>query len=91
MYFRNYRLSKTWLDQSLKSTISGDPLTVNMLKGPKHLSNLDDSTFIIVFHQLTPLVICEILVVFANTLAANDKYPVRQCDNLWLLIQMQLS
>ena len=26
-----------------------------------------------------------------NTLTANDKYPVRDCENLWSLIQMQLS
>ena len=41
--------------------------------------------------KLSTLVICEILVVFANTLAADDKYPVGECDNLRLLIQMQLS
>ena len=42
MYFRNYRLSKTWLDQSLKSAVSEHPLIVNMLKSPKHLCNLDE-------------------------------------------------
>ena len=41
--------------------------------------------------KISTLVICEILVVFANTLAADDKYPVGECDNLRLLIQMQLS
>ena len=33
MYFRNYRLSKTWLDQYLKRAISEDPSTVNMVNG----------------------------------------------------------
>ena len=34
MYFQNYRVSKTWLENSLKSTISELLLRVNMLKGP---------------------------------------------------------
>ena len=32
--FRNQQLSKSWLDHSLKSALSGHPSTVNMLKGP---------------------------------------------------------
>ena len=32
-----YRLSKTWLDDSLKNTLSEDSFTVNMLNGPKLL------------------------------------------------------
>ena len=35
MYFRNYRLRKTFLDHSLKSDVSEHPVIVNMLKGPK--------------------------------------------------------
>ena len=35
--------------------------------------------------------ISEILEVFVNTLTADDKYPVQDCENLPLLIQMQLS
>ena len=35
--------------------------------------------------------ICEILEVFFNTLTADDKYPVRDCWNLLLPIQRQLS
>ena len=35
MYFRNYGLRKTWLDQRLKSTISEDPLKSNMENAPK--------------------------------------------------------
>ena len=40
---------------------------------------------------MSPLVISEILEVFVNTLTADDKYPVQDCENLPLLIQMQLS
>ena len=47
MYFRNYGLSKTWLDQRLKSTVSEDPTKVNMVNAPKHCSNLKDTTFTI--------------------------------------------
>ena len=36
MYFRTYELQKTWLDKCLKSPVSEDPLTSNMVNGPKH-------------------------------------------------------
>ena len=49
MYFWNYRLPKTWLEHSLESVVSELPLRVNMLKDPKHLLNLHDSTCIIFF------------------------------------------
>ena len=35
--FPRLRTVKTWLDHSLKSSVSEDPLAVNMLKGAKHL------------------------------------------------------
>ena len=37
LYFGNYRLSKAWLDHSVKNTVSEHSLTVNMLKCPKFL------------------------------------------------------
>ena len=49
MYFRNYRLSKIWLDKCLDCLTSEHTSTVNISKPPKHLSNLHDSTFIIPF------------------------------------------
>ena len=33
----------------------------------------------------------DMLGVFVNTLNADDKYPVRECENLLLPIQRQLS
>ena len=51
MYFRNYRPSRTWLNNSLKSTVSEHPPTVSMLNVPKHLPNVHDSTFIIFYHH----------------------------------------
>ena len=37
------------------------------------------------------LVICKIFGVFVNTFTTNDKYPLRNCENLPLSIQMHLS
>ena len=45
-------MSKTWLDHSLKNTVSEHPLTVNMLNLPKQLKNPHESTFIMFFITL---------------------------------------
>ena len=47
MYFRNYTLRKKWLDICLNSPVSEDPLKGNMVNGPKHCCNLNDSTLTI--------------------------------------------
>ena len=47
MYFRNYGLPKTWLDQCLKSPVPEDPTKSNMVNAPKHSSNLVDTSFTI--------------------------------------------
>ena len=39
------RTLKTWLDKCLKSFVSEDLSTSNMINGPKHCWNLHDSTF----------------------------------------------
>ena len=44
MYYRNYGLPKTWLDQCLKSPVSEDPTKSNMVNAPKHCSNLKDTS-----------------------------------------------
>ena len=44
MYFRNYGLPKTWLDQCLKSPISEDPTKSKLVNAPKHCSNLKDTS-----------------------------------------------
>ena len=44
MYFRNYGLPKTWLDQCLKSPFSENPTKSNMVNAPKHCSNLKDTS-----------------------------------------------
>ena len=35
MYFLNYGVGKTWLDQCLKSPVSEDPSKRNMVNAPK--------------------------------------------------------
>ena len=47
MYFQNYGLQKTWLDKCLKGSVLEDPSTNNFVNGPKHCSNLKESTLII--------------------------------------------
>ena len=40
---------------------------------------------------MSPLALGETLGVFLNTLTGDYKYPLQDCENLPLLIQMQLS
>ena len=47
MYFWTYRGGKTWLDKCLKSSVSEDSLTSNMVNGPKHCWHLNGSNFTI--------------------------------------------
>ena len=42
---------KIWLDKCLKSPVSEDPSTNNMVNAPKHVLNLHHSTFIIFIVQ----------------------------------------
>ena len=41
--------------------------------------------------KLYPLVICDILGTFVNTLTVDDEYPLWNYESLLLPIQMQLS
>ena len=47
MYFQTYGLRKTRLDKCLKSPVSEDPSTSNMVNGPKHCWNPYGTTFTI--------------------------------------------
>ena len=47
MFFSNYRLQKTWLDKCLKSPVSEDPSTSDMVNGPKRCFSPRASTFTI--------------------------------------------
>ena len=45
MHFQNSGLRKTWLDNCLRSPVSEDPSTSNMVNGPKHCWNVSNSAF----------------------------------------------
>ena len=47
MYFQNYRVRKTWFNKCLKSPISADPSSANMVNRLKHSFNPHKSTFTI--------------------------------------------
>ena len=47
MKFSTYGLKKKWLDKCLKSPVSEDPQTSNMVNGLKHCINLNGSTLTI--------------------------------------------
>ena len=99
MYFRNYKLSKTWLDHSPKSGVSEHPSTVNLLKGLltptksawENLCHIFASLSEKIILKIFPILKFEILGVFVNTLTANDKYAVQDSDSLQFAIQLQLS
>ena len=40
---------------------------------------------------MSPLDLGELLKVFVNTLIVDEKYPVEDCENFHLPVQMQLS
>ena len=47
MYFRNYGLPKTWLDQCLKCPTVEEHLKGNIVNMSKHCGNFNNSTIII--------------------------------------------
>ena len=47
MYFRNYRLRNRWLDKFLKSPVTKNNLTGNLVNGSKHCFNVNDSVNVI--------------------------------------------
>ena len=47
MYFWTYRLPKMFLDKCLKTSVSEDPSTSDIINGLKHCWRLSDSTFTI--------------------------------------------
>ena len=97
IYFRNYLLRKTWLDKCLKSLVSEEPLTTNIVNRPKHCWNLNESIYNIYWslkRQLSwkksLLGIWKILRFFVNTLAADYKYSLLNRENLTEPLQILL-
>ena len=74
---------------SLENAVWERPSTVYRLMDAKHLWNPHEGILIIFFLWLWAE--SEICGVFGNTLTADDKYPVRDCENLQFPNQMQSS
>ena len=49
--FPKLRTGKTLLNECLKSLVSEDPSTSNMVRGAKHCRNMNDTTFTILIDQ----------------------------------------
>ena len=99
MYFGNYGFRKTLLDKCLKSRVSEDSSTSNMVNGIKQCWNLKWHHFCHIFWALcwqlisknSLIVIGKISGLFFNTLTAGQKYSLLNRDNLAPPTQMQLS
>ena len=93
------RSSETRFFRYLSNHVSEDRLTSNIVNVPKNCWNLYHNTFIIFNDHCHEnwvgkkflLLTCQILGFHVNTLSADDKYSVRNRDNLMIPIQMQLS
>ena len=79
IYFSTYGLRKTWSVKCLKSPVSEDPFTSNMVNGPKHCSKLNNSTFTRFIHP------CEYNWPLKTLLECNAK-PYDCLLTHWLLM-----
>ena len=98
MYFRYYRLQKTLPNKCLKSPVSEDSLTSNMLSRTKHCWNLNDITFRRLLISMKTiksgkslLVMCKVLKLFGKAFTGHDEYSFLNRDNLTQPNEMQLS
>ena len=90
---------KSRSDKCLKSPVSEDTSTSNMVNVPKDCWNLHDSTFIIFIDHCQVNWVgkglsywrCQILELLVSTLAAHEKYPALNRENLTISIQMELT
>ena len=76
MYFRNYGLPKTWLDQCLKSPVSEDPTKSNMVNVPKHCSNLKDTSLPYLLITTTSIVLQKVSVSDIENLKTVSQHTV---------------
>ena len=99
MYFQKYGVRSTWLEKYLKSLVSEENSTKNIVNQPKHWWNLHRNSFTLIKNYCTEnwvekkslLLICKILGLPVNTLTTDDKYSLINRDNLTEPIQNQLS
>ena len=88
-----------WLDKCLKTPVLEDPPTSNMINRPKHICNLDDSTFKRLIDHCERYSVGKSIFqyypksqdCFVNTLTADDKYSLLNEDNFRQPIQILVS
>ena len=68
MYFPNYGLPITWLDQYLKSPLSEYPTKRNMVNAPKHCSNLKDTSLPYLLTTAKSIVLQKVSVSYVENL-----------------------
>ena len=78
MYFRNYGLQKTWLDQCVKSPVSEDPTKSNMVNAPKHCSNLKDTSLPYLLITGQSIVLQKLSVIHIQNLKTVPSHTVWQ-------------
>ena len=99
MYFRNYGLQKTWLDNCVKKPLSECCSRTNMVNGPKHFLKSERRSLYHIYlslrrqmrRKMSLLVISKILKLLLNTFTADEKYSFLNRDNLMQPIHMELS
>ena len=98
MYFRNYGLPKTWLDQCLKSPVSENPTKSNMVNAPKHCANLNDTSLPYLLITAKSILLQKVSISYIKNLKtvsyilyAKRRYSLLARDNLTQRIQMLLS
>ena len=90
MHFWIYGLRNTSLNKYLKTPISEDPSTSDMVNGPEHFWNQKGRTFPIfvgpckgnLVEKMSVLMIYKILGLLVNPLIADDKYFLSNRDTL---------
>ena len=97
MYFRKYGSRKTWLNKCLKSPVSDDRSTFNMVNWPKHLFTQRQLLYHIRWSLCRKLpwkkslvVTCKVFRVFVNTLTTDDEYSLLSRHNSMQTIQMHV-
>ena len=96
--FRKWRTLKTWLDKCLQSPFPekfdkqhGKRAQALLKYASQHLYHIHWSLRSQLSWEKSPLLTCRTLGLLVKKLAADDKYPVLNRDNLTIPIQMQLS
>ena len=96
--FRKWRTLKTWLDKCLQSPFPekfdkqhGKRAQALLKYASQHLYHIHWSLRSQLSWEKSLLLTCRTLGLLVKKLAADDKYPVLNRDNLTIPIQMQLS